>query len=184
MLQHWRANVDLQIILDAHVAITYMTKYAAKGEKAEGSLQNIVKTVVQSKYSTDNASTAIRSAIIRSVGNRDIGQGETSRILFSGHHCKSSLSFVTVSIDLKTQEIEVDQNTGNLFQKKSLLQWFSIRNQLAIDPKYQNFELHREFGIPIQQSRFTQLKGAQLRDIQENPHSSTWSLLMNVQCLD
>jgi hypothetical protein len=30
--------------------------------------------------------------------------------------------------------------------------------------------IHREFGIPIQQSRFTQLKGAQLRDIQENPH--------------
>ena len=77
MLEHWRANVDLQLILDSHAAITYMTKYAAKGEKAGRSLQTIVKTVVQKGNATDNASTAIRSAIVRSVGNRDIGQGET-----------------------------------------------------------------------------------------------------------
>ena len=47
MLQHWRANVDIQIIFDAHAAITDMTKYAAKGEKAGKSLQSIVKSVIQ-----------------------------------------------------------------------------------------------------------------------------------------
>ena len=32
MLQHWRANVDLQIIVDVQACARYMTKYAAKGE--------------------------------------------------------------------------------------------------------------------------------------------------------
>jgi hypothetical protein len=30
---HWRANVDMQIILDISAAISYMVKYATKGEK-------------------------------------------------------------------------------------------------------------------------------------------------------
>lgn len=32
MLQHWRANVDLQIIVDVQACARYMSKYAAKGE--------------------------------------------------------------------------------------------------------------------------------------------------------
>ena len=30
---HWRGNVDMSIILDRHRAISYMVKYATKGEK-------------------------------------------------------------------------------------------------------------------------------------------------------
>ncbi len=36
---HWRANVDMQPILDRHAAVAYMVKYATKGEKASSNLK-------------------------------------------------------------------------------------------------------------------------------------------------
>lgn len=32
LLQHWRANVDLQVVVDVHACAHYMAKYVAKGE--------------------------------------------------------------------------------------------------------------------------------------------------------
>jgi len=140
MAHHWLGNVDLQLILDAHAAITYMTKYAAKAEKSGRALQSIIKTVVSKKESTDSTTTAIRSAMIRSMGNRDIGHGECSRILFSGHHCESSFTFVTVSVDLEVQEIVAGQD-GSLQSKKNLLYFFSNRKHLALLQKYERLHL-------------------------------------------
>ena len=31
-LQGWRANCDIQVIIDHHACVEYLTKYAAKGE--------------------------------------------------------------------------------------------------------------------------------------------------------
>ena len=86
MLQHWRANVDIQLILDAHAAMSYMVKYASKAERSGSSLQSIIKTIITKAEETKSTASAIRSAIIKTVDHRDIGQGEASRILFSGNH--------------------------------------------------------------------------------------------------
>ena len=43
MLHHWRANIDLQLILDPHAAMTYMVKYATKPESSGSSMQSIMK---------------------------------------------------------------------------------------------------------------------------------------------
>lgn len=145
MAHHWLANVDLQLILDAHAAITYMTKYAAKAEKSGRALQSIIKTVVSKKESTDSTTTAIGPAMICSLGNRDIGHGEYSRILFSGHHCESSFSFVTVSIDWEVQEIVTEQD-GSSQSKNTCLIFFSHRKHLAIlQPNF--IEFCRQFQL-------------------------------------
>ena len=91
------ANVDIKIILNEHAAMAYLAKYASKAETVEHSLKNIVKAIVTKADVAANTSTAIRSAIIRSVVMRDIGQGEGSRILMSGIHCESTLKYVHVS---------------------------------------------------------------------------------------
>ena len=47
MHQHWKANVDHQIILDSHAAVAYMVKYTSKTEQSGRSLQNIYRSVIQ-----------------------------------------------------------------------------------------------------------------------------------------
>ena len=130
MLEGWRANVDLQIILDPHAAMAYMVKYATKGEKAGKDLRSTIRTIVNKADETDSVATTIRSSVIKSVGQRDIGQGECSRILFSGNHVESSFKYVYVSTDLETQEIIRSNRNGNLSKSKSLLQCFAERHTL------------------------------------------------------
>ncbi len=42
MLQHWRANVDLQVTVDVLACARYLTKYAAKGEPRSNPVSVVV----------------------------------------------------------------------------------------------------------------------------------------------
>ena len=46
MLENWRANVHLQVIVDEKACARYMTKYAAKGEPQSKSASEILKLSV------------------------------------------------------------------------------------------------------------------------------------------
>jgi hypothetical protein len=141
MLQHWRANVDIQLILDSHAAMAYMVKYASKSEKCGSSLQSIIKSIVTKAEETDSIVSAIRSAVIKTVGHRDIGQGEASRILFSGNHCESTFKFVHVSLDLGVTQVTKDEQTGNFIEKFSLLQAFEQRHLLMQEKEFEGWDL-------------------------------------------
>ena len=65
--QHWRANVDMQIILDVQAAISYMVKYATKGEKSGDSLNQIFRDVIGKADVTDNPNTKFRSILLKSI---------------------------------------------------------------------------------------------------------------------
>ncbi len=73
MIQHWRENVDLQIIVDVEACARYMymAKHAAKGEPRSRAVQSILKTCVDSLHVNSDAPKALRSAMLRSVGERD-----------------------------------------------------------------------------------------------------------------
>lgn len=129
MLENWQANVDMQIILDHYAAVNYMAKYATKAEQSGKSLQSLLKTIITNGKEGDKSSTALKSAIIRSVGQRDIGQGEASRILMSGHHCESTFLFVHVSLELNVQRITRNAE-GDLTAETSLLRQYGKRYQL------------------------------------------------------
>lgn len=135
MLQHWRANVDIQLILDPYAAINYMAKYASKSERSGNSLQSIIRTIIQKADDNDNTASAIRSAIIKSIGNRDIGQGETSRFLLSGHHCETTLKFVTASLELDVHRL-IRNKDGSVSQEVSLLKMFGDRHRLIEEKVY------------------------------------------------
>ena len=50
----WRANCDMQVILDCHACVEYLCKYAAKGEPRSNTLRNTFNAVVNNlKTSTD-----------------------------------------------------------------------------------------------------------------------------------
>ena len=47
MLEHWRANVDMQIIVDIQACIHYMAKYAAKGEPKSQPVQTTFMSMMK-----------------------------------------------------------------------------------------------------------------------------------------
>lgn len=77
MLQNWRANVDLQVIIDVEACARYMAKYATKGEAKSTSATAIFATCVGKLSDNDNPLTALRSSMLRAVGERDFSAQET-----------------------------------------------------------------------------------------------------------
>ena len=55
MLENWRANVDLQVIVDEKACARYMAKYAAKGEPRLKSASEILKLSVSSLQNDDQS---------------------------------------------------------------------------------------------------------------------------------
>lgn len=100
--QCWKGNTDMQIILDQHAAISYMVKYATKGEKAGSSLNELYRTVITQASDEDNPVSKLKSLMLKTVsGKRDLGQCEVSRLLFSGNLYSSTFTYVTQSLELK-----------------------------------------------------------------------------------
>ena len=113
MLQHWRANVDLQAIIDPDQCIRYMAKYAAKGEPRSDSATGILKLCVNRLHQTDPASSALRRAMIQVVGDRDFGSQETAHLLLGKPLYSSSFSFICVSLDGSRQVRGYQDNDSN-----------------------------------------------------------------------
>ena len=90
---------------------------ASKAERSGSSLQSIIKTIITKAEETKSTASAIRSAIIKTVDHRDIGQGEASRILFSGNHWESTFKFVHVSLDLDVTQITRDKKNWRNYSK-------------------------------------------------------------------
>ena len=59
MFQNWRANVDLQVIVDVNACARYMGKYAAKGEPRSQSVQSLFTACVNSSNSTSSSQTVL-----------------------------------------------------------------------------------------------------------------------------
>ena len=118
--------MDLQLILDRHAAVAYMVKYASKGEQGGRSLLNIYRSVMQHAQDSDNPISKLRSLMIRSVDRRDVGGGEVSRMIFGGKHCQSSFVFVRQSLEISTQQLRIDQYTGEVRVADNLITLFAI----------------------------------------------------------
>ena len=99
LIQYWRANVDIQIIIDAEMCARYMAKYASKGEPRSQPVSSIFKSCVDRLNSTSHAHTALRSAMIRSVGERFFSAQETAHQLLSLPLFSCSFNFVALSLN-------------------------------------------------------------------------------------
>ena len=130
MLQHWRANVDLQAIIDTDQCIRYMAKYAAKGEPRSQSASQILNVCVNRLNETDMASSALRRAMIQVVGERDIGSQETAHLLLGKPLYSSTFSFLCVSLDgsrrVRTGQDDND-NQGDEALDPSVLDHYAVR---------------------------------------------------------
>jgi hypothetical protein len=130
----WRANVDMQLILDHHAAINYMVKYATKGEKAGTEFTQMFKDVVGPASLDDNPQSKLRSIMVKSVaGKRDIGQCEVSRLILGEPMYHSSFNYIVLSTDFNSREVNLDKNIdeNEPATKKSMLDFFGNRLKIS-----------------------------------------------------
>ena len=82
-LQGWRANCDIQVVIDHYACVEYLTKYAAKGEQRSPLLKQAFNSIMQNVDSNTNPHRAIKKVVMKSLGERDYAAQETMHHLLS-----------------------------------------------------------------------------------------------------
>lgn len=64
----WRANCDIQIILDHTACLEYVAKYATKAEKLSSDARDAFTLVIRSAKDDSNTKSLLRKLMIKAVG--------------------------------------------------------------------------------------------------------------------
>ena len=131
MLQNWRANVDMQIIVDADACARYLTKYAAKGEPTSKQASTILNNTMDQLRDTDTTSSVLKRAMIQVAGERDISAQETAHMLLSTPLYGSTFQFITLSLDNSRQLQLNNEDDADQPIKSSLMDHYALREQHA-----------------------------------------------------
>lgn len=71
-LQGWRANCDIQIIIDHHACVEYLAKYAAKGEPKSQQLKDTFSAVIKTSSFENDTKKVIKKLMMKTLGERKI----------------------------------------------------------------------------------------------------------------
>ena len=71
-LHGWRANCDIQIIIDHHACIEYLAKYAAKGEPKSQQLKDTFNAVIKSSSFENDTKKVIKKLMMKTLRERKI----------------------------------------------------------------------------------------------------------------
>lgn len=99
MLQNWRANCDIQVVIDHYACLEYLAKYAAKREPRSPLLKQVFNSIVQSADQNSDPHKAIKKVIMKTLGERDYAAQETTHHLLSSKLHSSSFNVVPVSLN-------------------------------------------------------------------------------------
>ena len=99
MLQNWRANVDIQVIIDVTACVHYMAKYVSKAEPKSKAVDAIFADCVGTLGFHSDSTSGFRKAMIKVVGERDFSAQETAHLLQSLPLYSCTYSFVTLCLD-------------------------------------------------------------------------------------
>ena len=98
-LQGWRANCDIQVVIDHYACVEYLTKYAAKGEPRSPLLKQAFNFIMQKVDCSTDPCRAIKKIVMKSLGERDYVSQETMHHLMSVKLHSSSFKVVPVSLN-------------------------------------------------------------------------------------
>ena len=128
MLENWRANVDLQVIIDQNACARYMAKYAAKGEPRSKQASDILQSCVARLHDDDQVSSAIKKAVIQVAGDRDMAAQETAHMLLSMPLTGCTYNFVTVCLDNSRKVVMDIENGGDEVLQKTTVDEYGKRS--------------------------------------------------------
>ena len=75
-LQGWRANCDIQVVMDHYACVEYLTKYGAKGEPRSSVLKQAFNSIVQNVNNNSNPHRALKKVVMKTLGERDYAAQE------------------------------------------------------------------------------------------------------------
>ncbi|XP_066921730.1 uncharacterized protein [Clytia hemisphaerica] len=106
-LQSWRANCDIQPIIDYNACLEYLAKYASKAEKISDVARDAFVSVVENLKGTEQMRSVIQKLMIRAVGERDFSIQEVMHHILSLKLVSSSFQVVNVSVD-GSRKVEIN----------------------------------------------------------------------------
>ena len=138
-LQGWRANCDIQVVIDHYACVEYLTKYAAKGEPRSPFLKKAFSSIVSNLHENVDSHKVIKKVVKKTVGERDYAAQETMHHLLSLKLHSSSFNVIPVSLKglRKVSNIPSIENDG-IFTINSLLDHYANRDQYDTSPEVMN----------------------------------------------
>ncbi|RMX36667.1 hypothetical protein pdam_00024514 [Pocillopora damicornis] len=114
-LQGWRANCDIQVVIDYRACVEYLKKYTSKGEPCSSVLKTAFNSFVRNCNNSSRPTKLIKKVIMKSLGQKDFSAQETM------HHLLS-LKLLDGSCKIKTNSAR-----GNVGTDNSLLDVYAKR---------------------------------------------------------
>lgn len=125
-LQGWRANCDIQVIIDYHSCLEYIAKYASKGETMSSVAKDAFTSVLSDPENVD-ANRAIKKIMMKAVGQGDMSIQEVMHQILSIKLVSSSFQVISTSLDNSRKITPADRNT--LETEATLLDLYAKRTQ-------------------------------------------------------
>ena len=76
-LQGWRANCDIQVVIDYRACVEYLKKYTSKGEPCSSVLKTAFNSFVRNCNNSSRPTKLIKKVIMKSLGQKDFSAQET-----------------------------------------------------------------------------------------------------------
>ena len=141
LLQSWRANCDIQPIIDYNACLEYLAKYASKAEKISDVARDAFVSVFENLKGNEQMRSVIQKLMIKAVGERDFSVQEMMHYILSLKLISSSFQVVNVSVDGSHKIDITDEN---------------ITTEASIVDNYANRENLESCGRTILESNFVQ----------------------------
>jgi len=128
-LQGWRANCDIQVVIDYHSCLEYIAKYASKCEKMSSVAKDAFTSVLINYHNVSSGKEAIRKVMMRAVGQRYMSIQEVMHQILSIKLVSSSFQVITASLDgsrkvflSKNNTLETESALLDLYAKRKIFE--------------------------------------------------------------
>ena len=129
-LQGWRANCDIQAVIDYHACVDYLAKYASKGEPCSPINKTAFNAIIRSCNTNTCPTKLIKKVIMKSLGQRDFSAQETMHHLFSSKLVSSSFNVIPITLN-GSRKIKTNFAEGGVVRSDSLLDIYANRAKYA-----------------------------------------------------
>ena len=138
-LQGWRANCDIQVVIDHYACVEYLTKYAAKGEPRSPVLKQAFNSIMRNIDNNTDPHRAIKKVVMKSLGERDYAAQETMHHLMSLKLHSSSFKVIPVSLNGSRRVRDISCiDEGESCTDYSLLDVYANRELYSTSPEVIN----------------------------------------------
>ena len=133
-LQAWRANCDIQVVIDHYACVEYLAKYAAKSESRSPLLKQAFNSIVQNADAATHPHKSIKKVIMETLGERDYAAQETMHHILSLKLHSSSFNVIPVSLNGSCGVCIDPETDDEICTESSLLDVYANREHCNISP--------------------------------------------------